>query len=74
MNASLKDAQAAKGRAAQVFGDLVGDVAVGIMKLGDDHFGLKVNLTEQPTKGTSLPTEIDGVPVQVEVVGRIRKR
>ena len=74
MNASFKDAQAAKGVAAKVFHDLVGDVAVGIMKLNDDHFGLKVNLTDEPPANISLPDEIDGVPVKVEVVGRIRKR
>jgi hypothetical protein len=74
MSASLKDAQAAKRQCAKVFGDLVGEVAVGIMKLGKDGFALKVNLTEAPEEGISLPSEIEGVPVKVEVVGRIRKR
>jgi hypothetical protein len=74
MSASLKEAQAAKSRAAKVFGELVGEVAVGVMKLGEDNFGLKVNLTEKPAEGISLPDEIEGVPVKVEVVGRIRKR
>lgn len=74
MSTSLKDAQAAKGQAAKVFGNLVGEVAVGIMKLGKDNFGLKVNLTEAPAEGISLPAEIEGVPVKVEVVGRIHKR
>jgi hypothetical protein len=74
MNASLKKAQAAKGRAAEVFGALVGEVAVGITKLRDGYFGLKVNLSEKPAEEISLPTEIDGVPVKLEVVGRIRKR
>jgi hypothetical protein len=73
MSASLNQAQAAKPRAAKVFGDLVGNVAVGIMKLGKG-FGLKVNLTEKPATGVSLPKDIEGVPVKVEVVGRIRKR
>jgi len=74
MNASFKDAQAAKGPAAKVFGDLVGHVAVGIMKLGENRFGLKINLTEQPAKGIALPDVIQGVPVKVEFVGRIHKR
>lgn len=47
---------------------------MGIMKMENDQFGLKVNLTEQPAKGISLPVEIQGVPVKVEVIGRIRKR
>jgi hypothetical protein len=74
MNASLKDAQAAKGVATKVFHGLVGEVAVGIMRLNDDYFGLKVNLTDEPPADVSLPKEIDGVPVKIEVVGRIRKR
>lgn len=74
MSTSLEDAQAAKGEATRVFAELVGEVAVGIMKMENDQFGLKVNLTEQPAKGISLPVEIQGVPVKVEVIGRIRKR
>jgi hypothetical protein len=74
MSTSLQDAQAAKKKCAKVFGDLVGEVAVGIMKLGRDDFGLKVNLTEAPPEGIRLPSEIEGVQVKVEVVGRIRKR
>jgi hypothetical protein len=74
MKATLKDAQAAKAQAAQVFRELVGEVAVGITKLADDQFALKVNLTEQPRPGVNLPQEIQGVPVKVEVVGRIRKQ
>ena len=71
---SLKEAQKAKAKASKVFKPLVGEVAVGIMRLGDEDFGLKVNLSKSPDKDVSLPTEVDGVPVKVEVVGKIRKR
>ncbi len=72
---SLKSARAAKQRAAQVFVPLVGEeVAVGITCLGDDRYALKVNLTSEPDKDVELPDEVEGVPVQVEVVGKIRKR
>ncbi len=74
MSTSLSDARAAKSQAAKVFGKLVGDVAVGIMSLGDDGYGLKINLTCAPDKAVALPREIQGVPVRVEVVGTIRKR
>lgn len=75
MKATRKDAQKAKGRAAKLFGDLIGDgVAIGITRLGDDQFGLKVNLTKQPAEGVELPDQIEGVPIQIEIVGRIRKR
>jgi hypothetical protein len=72
---SLKSVRAAKERVAQVFVPLVGEeVAVGIMRLGDDSFALKVNLTSEPSPDVELPDEVEGVPVQVEVVGKIRKR
>ena len=70
----LREARAAKSKAAQVFHALVGEVAVGIMPLGEGRFALKVNLTTAPDEGVSLPDEIEGVPVHVEVVGTIRKR
>ncbi len=71
---SLKDVRAAKTEAAQVFAALVGEVAVGVMRLADDSYGLKVNLTSQPNKKVVLPSNIAGVPVMVEVVGKVRKR
>ncbi len=72
--ATLADARAAKCEAARVFRDLVGEVAVGIVSLGHDQYGLKVNMTTEPAEGISLPAEVDGVPVRVEVVGTIQKR
>lgn len=70
----LAQARAAKPKALAVFQNLLGDVAVGITAVGGGLYGLKINLTSAPTKGLALPQQIDGVPVQVEVVGRIRKR
>lgn len=69
---SLKDARTAKKKAAQVFHNLIGEVAVGIMPLG--RYGLKVNLTEAPVDGITLPNKIGNVPVRIEVVGKILKR
>ncbi len=72
---SLESARAAKRRAAQVFVPLVGEeVAVGITRLDNDCFCLKINLTSAPDPDVELPDEVEGVPVQVEVVGKIRKR
>ncbi len=72
---SLESARAAKRRAAQVFVPLVGEeVAVGITRLDDDCFCLKINLTAEPDQDVELPDEVEGVPVQVEVVGKIRTR
>lgn len=72
---SLDAARAAKQPAAELFTPLVGEeVAVGIMRADDNGFGLKINLTSPPHEGLALPDEVLGVPVQVEVVGKIRKR
>jgi hypothetical protein len=72
--ASLKEVRAVKSQAVQIFTELVGQVAVGVMRLADDSYGLKINLTKEPGKKVVLPQSVAGVPVQVEVVGKIRKR
>ncbi|HTN76632.1 MAG TPA: hypothetical protein VL096_15335 [Pirellulaceae bacterium] len=71
---SLEAARAAKAKTKELFHTLVGDVAVGIVPLANAKYGLKVNLTTAPDAGVSLPDEVLGVPVQVEVVGTISKR
>lgn len=68
---TLDKARAAKARAQKVFSKLADVVGVGITTIGSEY-GLKVNLSSEPTK--DLPKEVDGVPVRVEVVGKIRKR
>jgi hypothetical protein len=37
-------------------------------------YALKINLTSEPHQDVILPDEVEGVPVRVEVVGKIRKR
>ncbi len=68
--ATLKDAKAAKTKAARMFADQSNLQGIGITKHANGY-GIKVNLLED---GAALPAEIDGVPVRVEVVGRIRAR
>jgi hypothetical protein len=45
---------------------------VGITRIGGGY-GVKVNLDIPPDPEIDLPETIDGVPVRVEVVGKIRK-
>ena len=52
-------------------GRTVGRVTVGITRI-EDGYGLKVNLERPPE--SPLPTEVDGIPLRVEIVGSIRKR
>lgn len=73
----LQRARAAKARAKQRFsryGNVrYGNVnGIGVTRIAG-VYGIKINLACDPT-ATKLPTEIDGVPVKVEVVGQIRKR
>jgi hypothetical protein len=69
----LDRARAAKAHAHTVFSKLGKVVGVGITTIGAEY-GLKINLASPPPAATELPTEVDGVPVRVEVVGRIRKQ
>ncbi len=74
MNTSTLDqARTAKTKAAKVFGRKANVVGVGITEIGGGY-GVKVNLREAPEPGTDFPESVEGVPVQVEIVGRITKR
>jgi hypothetical protein len=70
---TLSEARKAKPAAQKIFTGLVGEVAVGITRVGG-HYGLKVNLASSPAANVTLPTTVEGVPVHVEVTGTIRKR
>ncbi|MEJ7591582.1 MAG: hypothetical protein WKF77_08535 [Planctomycetaceae bacterium] len=70
---ALQRARAAKGVAEQVFSKLLGEVAIGITRIGG-AYALKINVTEAPADTLKLPNSVEGVPVQVEVTGKIRKR
>jgi hypothetical protein len=70
---TLAKARAAKPAANEVFSHLAEVVGVGITTIGTDY-GLKINLRSNPAPGTPLPTEVNGVPVKIEIVGAIRKR
>jgi len=69
---TIEQARAAKKTALRVFKSVAPVVGVGITKIGGGY-GLKVNLKRRPARGRQLATEVRGVPVQVEVVGPIKK-
>jgi len=68
--ATLERARATRVRVAALLADTAEVVGVGVTFL-DDGFAVKVNLRELPVS-CAIPDEIDGVPVIVEVVGRIQ--
>lgn len=73
MAVTLEQARAAKQSAKTLLASLPGVVGLGITKVGKDY-ALKVNLDAKLPPGTTAPKEVDGVPVRVEVVGKINKR
>jgi hypothetical protein len=67
---SLEQARAAKKTALQRFKDLG---SVGITRV-DGEYAVKLNLVEPVAAGVKLPSDIDGVPLRVEVTGVVRPR
>jgi hypothetical protein len=70
---TLEQARAAKVAVLRRCEKLGIDVAAGITR-ADGDYAVKVNLKERPPEGVTLPSEIDGVPIRVEIVGTVRKR
>lgn len=70
---SLEAARAAKSKLARKLSRLAQVNGVGITRVGTGY-GIKINLVAQPPAGVAIPEEIDGVPVVLEVVGRISMR
>lgn len=70
--ATLDEARAAKREAARRLARLARVNGIGVERQGRGY-GLRVNLAEDVESGL-IPREVDGVPLRVVVVGRIRKR
>ena len=70
--ATLEEARAAKRKAALRLARVPQVNGIGVVRLRGGY-ALKVNLAEQVAAGT-VPETVDGVPLQVVVVGRIRAR
>jgi hypothetical protein len=70
---TLDRVRAAKETALRRFTKLGKVVGVGITRVRGEY-AVKVNLSEPVQPGVELPTEIDGVPVRVEITGPIRAR
>jgi hypothetical protein len=70
VSATLGQARAAKAALAERLAGHPAVNGVGVAREGDAHV-VRVNLREP---ADDLPSEVDGVAVQVRVVGRIVKR
>lgn len=73
MAATRDEANAAKKTLLRKLRDAGVEASVGLVKEGA-AYKLKVNLTAPPAPGTELPQDIDGVPLQVETTGPVRRR
>lgn len=70
---SLEEAQAAADKLLTALIDLPELAGIGIAVLEGGGYGIKVNLERSPATAV-IPSEVDGVPVIVEIVGEIEAR
>lgn len=70
VDATQLEARAAKRKLAARLREDANVNGIGITR-ADGGFALKVNLV---ASGSDIPSEIDGVPIRVEVVGPIKTR
>jgi hypothetical protein len=70
---SLARAQAAKRTALRRFKKLGSVTGVGITRVRGEY-AVKVNLSEPIEPGVTVPSDIGGVPLRVEVTGGIKAR
>jgi hypothetical protein len=73
VSAGLDHARKAKEALARSVGARDEVNGVGITRHGDGY-GVRVNVREDAPDDLDLPSEVDGVPVEVVRVGPVRKR
>lgn len=71
MAADLEQARAAKDKLAALIADRPAVNGVGIAPF-EGGFCIKINLAQPPDE--ELPQEFEGVPVRIEIIGRVTKR
>ena len=70
---TLERAKAAKAVAVRRFRSLDNLVGVGITRV-HGHYAVKVNLSERMPPGVTLPANVNGVPLLIEITGCVRPR
>ena len=69
---ALTLARAAKEKVKEIVAAIAAVNGIGITKVAG-KYAVKVNLARETKETAAIPREVDGVPVVVEVVGRIGK-
>ncbi len=72
-SATLAKARAVKEKVAKIVEGDPSVSGIGVARVGDGY-GVKVGVTGPTATVTGLPSDIDGVPVIVETVGKITKQ
>jgi hypothetical protein len=70
---SIEEARKAKEKTKELLSQSSAVVGIGIIRVADGY-GVKVNLETEAPGDLKLPASIDGVPIVVDVIGKIRKR
>jgi hypothetical protein len=69
----IERARAAKTQLLEKLSALPQLGGIGLVRIGDG-FGVKVNLSEPLESDENVPQEIEGVPVVIDIVGRVTAR
>jgi hypothetical protein len=67
----LEEARSAKRKAAELLRNVPQLAGLGITRIGR-NFAIKLNLNGPLSSDVKIPRDIDGVPIKVEFVGKIR--
>jgi hypothetical protein len=70
---SIERARAAKAHLVEKLSSVPQLGGVGLVRVGEG-FAVKVNLSEPLQIGDKIPLEFEGVPVLIDIVGRIVAR
>ena len=71
MSVSYQRAQEVKHHASELFSQFGPVNGVGVTQT-DDGFAVKINFEREPDDRSAMPATVDGVPVTIDVVGKIR--
>lgn len=70
---TIEAARAVKAKARELIEALVPVEGVGITRVGD-AYAVKINVAQDIDAKLAIPEEVDGVPIVVQVTGRVRKQ
>jgi hypothetical protein len=67
----LEAARAAKRKALRLFEGLAAVCGAGVA-MEDGRYVVRLNLEAEPEPAVELPSEVDGVPITIQVIGTPR--